>query len=320
MFHGGAGVARMKLGGLVNPQRYRRCRAIFRRPWLARLALAAGWPRSWEWQLQNGDRLRVPDARAARPLVDWLLESAPDPFPVSAESGCLVFQHGPWRIGLRPDAADFEMFQELLVRDVYRLGRFGAPLGTVVDLGAHVGLFALQAAAQAERVIGVEAAADNAAVAEQNIRRNGLSDRVQLHCAAITAGGQSSVTLFRSRRTYGHSLKASYAARWGEPIHEEVPALGLAELFQQAQIDRCGLLKCDLEGAEYDVFQAAPPELLRRIERLVIEVHRLTPRLEDERAARLVSQLRDAGLAVTLEPVQDARGQPLPWLLLTATR
>jgi hypothetical protein len=49
-------------------------------------------------------------------------------------------------------------------------------------------------------------------------------------------------------------------------------------------------------------------------------VHRLTPRLEDEPAARLVSQLRDAGLAVTLEPVHDARGQPQPWLLLTATR
>ena len=212
------------------------------------------------------------------------------------------------------------MFDEVLVRDVYRLDRFGASLGTVVDLGAHVGLFALQAAARAERVICVEAAADNAAVAEQNVRRNGLSDRVQVHRAAITAGGQSRVTLFRSRRTYGHSLKASYAARWGEPRDEEVAALGLAELFQQAQVDRCGLLKCDLEGAEYDVFQAAPPELLGRIERLLIEVHRLTPRLEDERAARLVSQLRAAGLDVRLEPVHDARGQPQPWLMLTATR
>ena len=101
---------------------------------------------------------------------------------------------------------------------------------------------------------------------------------------------------------------------------EEVPAIGLAELFERERIDRCGLLKCDLEGAEYDVFEAAPPALFQRIDRLVIEAHQLTPRLEEPRLARLRAQLRDAGLNVTVEPVHDARGQPLPWLLLLASR
>jgi FkbM family methyltransferase len=305
---------------LLSALRYRRCRAIFRRPLWAHVALAMGWPFGAEWELPTGERLHLPNLREAQPLFDWLLESAPDALPVTAEADCVIFRHGPWRIGLRPDAADFEMFAEVVLRDVYHVRRLPPSLGTVVDLGAHLGLFALQAAPLAERVICIEAAADNAELLAQNVRRNSAGDKVRSYHAAITAGAAAAVTLFRARRTYGHSLKASYAARWGQPGTEEVPAIGLAELFERERIDRCGLLKCDLEGAEYDVFEAAPPALVQRIDRLVIEAHRLTPRLEEPRLARLQAQLRDAGLTVTVEPVHDAHGHPLPWLLLLASR
>ena len=330
----------MSLRQLVSPSRYRRCRAIFRRPLAAQIALAAGWSWGREWRLKSGDRIRVPRVRSMRPLFDWLLESAPDPLPVAAEAGCFIFRHGPSHVCLRPAAEDFEVFQEVFLRDTYRVGQLRPSLGTVLDLGAHVGLFALRVAALAERVICVEPAAANAAVLEQTVRRNALGDKVRLHRGAITAGTTPRVSLFLAGRDYGHSLQASYAARWGAPTHEEVPAWGLAELFEREQIDRCGLLKCDIEGAEYAVFEAAPRDLLERIDRLILEVHLLRPRWEEPRLARLMAKLRDAGLTVafgsprrpakgedapdaardSLEPLYEQLSRDRPWALLFAQR
>jgi len=284
------------------------------------LALAAGWPFALEWELRSGGRIRVDDVRAARPLFDWLVESAPDPWPVTAEGGCLVFRSGPWQIGLRPDDADFEMFQEVMLHDAYGVAELPPRLGTVIDLGAHLGLFALRVAPLAERVICVEPAAANVAVLERNVRRNALGDKVRPCRCAITAGTAPSVPLFLARQSYGHSLLGSYAARWGVPSTEEVPALGLAELFAREQVDRCGLLKCDIEGAEYDVFEATPVDLLARIDRLIVEVHLLRPQQEKPRLERLAGKLREAGLTVLLEPLRADRARAQPWVLLYADR
>lgn len=330
----------MSLRQLLRPSRYRRCQAIFRRPLRAHVALAAGWSWGREWSLKSGDRLRIPLVRSARPLFDWLLDSAPDPWPVAAGADCLIFRYGPARVCLRPLAEDFEVFQEVFLRDTYRVGQLHPSLGTVLDLGAHVGLFALRVAPLAERVICVEPAAANAAVLEQMVRHNAWGDKVRLHRGAITAGTAASVPLFLARRDYGHSLQASYAARWGAPTHEEVPAWGLAELFERERIDRCGLLKCDIEGGEYDAFEAAPGGLLERIDRLILEVHLLRPRWEEPRLLRLLSRLRDAGLTVScanpgpaaqgngtadaardsLEPLYQQLTRDRPWALLFAQR
>jgi FkbM family methyltransferase len=295
---------------------------MFRRPWRVLLAEAVGWPGPLTLDLQAGGRVRVSNVRQLHAWFDWLLECSPDPLPVTAVGGCLTFRHAAARICLRPTAGDFEVFQEVFLRDAYRLEELSAAttLGTVLDLGAHVGLFAVRVAAQAERVICVEPAADNAEVLERNLQLNALGDKVRLHRAALSDGLWPRVALFRSRHSYGHSLHVAYAARWGAPRSEEVPAIGLAELFEREQLDRCGLVKCDLEGAEYAVFEAAPVDLLRRIDRLIIEVHLLRPQVEEPQLRQLAGKLREAGFIVELEDPRDEHGRRRPWMLLFANR
>jgi len=54
---------------------------------------------------------------------------------------------------------------------------------------------------------------------------------------------------------------------------EDVPKISRYGLFEQQNIINCDLLKCDIAGAEFEVFEAAPVELLKRIDRIAIEVH-----------------------------------------------
>ena len=66
--------------------------------------------------------------------------------------------------------------------------------------------------------------------------------------------------------------QAAYAASCVELATEtETP---LPEVFALGKIDRCDLLKVDIEGAEYGLFEKITPELWSKISRVVMEVHK----------------------------------------------
>jgi hypothetical protein len=52
-----------------------------------------------------------------------------------------------------------------------------------------------------------------------------------------------------------------------------VPVVGLDALVQLTGADRIAFLKMDVEGSEYDAFEAADPATLRRFDRIALEYH-----------------------------------------------
>src|SRR5262245_46201019 len=80
------------------------------------------------------------------------------------------------------------------------------PGGVLLDIGAHIGTFALAAAAQGCRVFAVEAGARNVGLLRESVRRNDWQGRVHvIHAAASDAAGELA---FSPYGPWGHVASA----------------------------------------------------------------------------------------------------------------
>ena len=98
-------------------------------------------------------------------------------------------------------------------------------------------------------------------------------------------------------------------------MQETVPTISLEDLLDKAACTEVDFLKCDVEGAEFEIFLSTPVPIIRRIRRLVMEVHLTIDQAESKEKA-LIERLREAGLAVRLHTPPG----PLLSRILTAQR
>ena len=126
----------------------------------------------------------------------------------------------------------------------------------VVDLGAHVGTFALGAAALGCDVVAVEAAPRNVRLLEAGIRENGLG-RVRVVSAAVS--DRPGVLRFVANGPFGQVCGDDYP---GPSI--DVPAVTLDGLLAEVGWDRIDFVKIDVEGAEIAAFRGMSEILGRK--------------------------------------------------------
>lgn len=150
-----------------------------------------------------------------------------------------------------------EVWQE----GVYRLDPADVAGQTVVDVGAHVGLFTLWAAHHgAHHVHAYEPAQDNADRLRAHLAAAGLADRVTVHPVAVGAAGGGVLSPPPDGNSGGRRLVDDDA---GEPV----PTVTLAEVVATA--GHVGVLKIDAEGSEYVML--ADPTPLHQVDRLAME-------------------------------------------------
>ena len=116
------------------------------------------------------------------------------------------------------------------------------PGDVVLDLGAHIGTFALAAAAAGCPVLAVEASSDNAALLRASASANRFRDVRVVTAAAVDRPG---TVEFSPRGPWGHV--AAPAA--GLPA-ESVLAVTVDELLTEAGVPTPALVKMDIEGSE----------------------------------------------------------------------
>jgi FkbM family methyltransferase len=140
----------------------------------------------------------------------------------------------------------------------------------VVDAGANVGLFAIWMARRMPtcRVVALEPFPENYAFLEENLRS---ATRGSVTAHPIALGGQSgeSVIVSGGGRSLDHRLVTGDARSAGSPVH----VVSLKDLLRLADSDRIALLKIDIEGSEYDVFDSMDVGAVGRVERMAIEYH-----------------------------------------------
>ena len=198
----------------------------------------------------------------------------------------------------------FFVFRELMA-DHYQLLRRSVPDGGhILDLGANVGIVSLFMAKLFPHatVYAYEPLPINYANLLKNIEINDVANVVPVN-AAVTADGRDLTMRFNFDNLGGSS------AVTGVPPYNEVKAVSvtLPEIFAKHSIDRCALLKMDIEGAEHEVL-ATNQELLARVDFLAMEAHfsqglRAQGHNADTLKQSLASMMARQALAVTAQEV-----------------
>ena len=159
--------------------------------------------------------------------------------------------------------------------------------GTVVDAGAHVGLFSLRAARHAARVIAIEPHPLTLHLLKLNLRQNAINNVTVMERALW--GSPKPVTLVDGAHSAANSVIA------GQSNGEEVKTVTLEEILRGAgPID---LLKLDVEGAEFGVIESARPATLAKVNAIVGELH---PEGKKERVSEIADKLRSVGFSVAI--------------------
>lgn len=292
----------MRLRRLLSPTRFLRCLRTFRQPFRAHWKLSYTQRNTPPIDLvfRNGQVLRQGPGKAMRRLWDSILYGKAGELPVTYKDGLLSFGWCSRRLSIRPLSEDFGVFCEVFLEDVYCLDGLGS-VDRVVDLGGHIGLFAARLAPVAKQVITVEPNPDNLALLRLNVKDFG--SRVTVVPLVVSSATGETLTLYKNQcNTGGHSLDAEFAmsavAAYGGDVSAiesmDVESISLSDLFDRCAVGYCDLLKCDIEGAEYAVFDSADLDTLNRIERILIECHG-HPGEDTTRIEKLEARLRDAG-------------------------
>jgi FkbM family methyltransferase len=202
---------------------------------------------------------------------------------------------------------------ELVLNSQYGAPRFFATgyrareTDTILDVGAHIGVFSVFAARLVPRgvVHALEPGAENFELLRKNLVVNEVGNSVA-HRLAL-GGTTGTVRLYHAPGSVGHSLylNPGWAAVPTEPrstqMHpkegfEEVSSQVLEEFLMENEIREVGYMKMNIEGAEYDVLLEAPVRVLQAVRFMQVELHPA----EDILARELVDRIRSAGFTTSV--------------------
>ena len=170
--------------------------------------------------------------------------------------------------------------QELLRHGIYEpqllatVKALLAPGGTFVDLGANEGYFSVVAAARVGpngRVVAIEPQRRLEPVLRRNFALNNCTQVTLAPVAVSDHAGTAELHLTPSMNNSASGLQAP--TRY--PLFRQPVVLAtLAQVFAKAGIERCDLLKIDIEGWEYEaVLGSRELFTARRVRALALEVH-----------------------------------------------
>jgi FkbM family methyltransferase len=170
----------------------------------------------------------------------------------------------------------------------------------VWDIGANVAAASLYfASVHGWDVAAYELFPKTAAAAEDNIRRSGLGDKIELNVVGLGAKTEKLTVTYNEASRGSNGLFGNTGKdKSGEEQSVEVRVVDVAEEIEKV-VRRAGnrpiLAKIDCEGAEYEILpRLAQTGKLRLLTAIILEEHSLTGRNRSE----ILTPLRDAGFIV----------------------
>ena len=132
----------------------------------------------------------------------------------------------------------------------------------VVDIGAHIGGTAILAASKGAEVYAYEPETENYKLLLENIKLNGLENKIHCFKKAIGKPGQRQLHL--NPDNSGMTSLSPIG-----PAGEKIETIPIEQVFKN--IAHCDLLKIDCEEAEYEFLYNLPVE---KIDRISMELHK----------------------------------------------
>ncbi len=164
--------------------------------------------------------------------------------------------------------------------------------GSVIDIGANVGLFSTLAACRGLSVLAIEPQPGFRAAFDERMGRNEIPlDRWILENAFVGSGGVLSTQESWNSSSHGGG-------------RDRPPTVSLSALMDKHGINEAAFVKMDIEGAEYALFDEV--DWLRRTRKIAMEVH-----ADAGSPSELVRVLRASGFQVRLRDADLRRQRTL---------
>ena len=155
---------------------------------------------------------------------------------------------------------------------------------TIIDIGSALGdtpmLFALQGA---KKVYGYELSKKNHEIASLNIKQNNLSNKIELYCAGI-----HSKIIKKDNKVLGAVINNQDYGQLSDKFYTIKQITNLHKI-------KDGVLKIDIDGFEYDIFENTSNDVFRRFSHIFLEYH--------YGPEKISHKLRTAGFKVLEEPI-----------------
>lgn len=192
----------------------------------------------WRETASPTDFVRLMRVRLANSKVGWLA----CPRPITAKVRVPVLGGDIW---LRSHTSDVGVLCEQLAGHAYRaLEDHDADVRTIVDLGANTGLVArwLLARYPKARIVCVEPEPGNVDMLRRNLARFNGRAAIVPHCVGAI---ERTTRLESSTGEWGYAMTGDSG---------DVEVTTMDRLVRNHDLDRIDVLKCDIEGAEREVF------------------------------------------------------------------
>jgi len=197
----------------------------------------------------------------------------------SVDSATLITTRKGLKYVLRPKMGDLSILHEILRNDLYSQWPVS---GIVVDIGAHIGVFAVQASASSDTVICYEPHPRNFGLLQKNIAINALNNVKALRQAVSDSQGIRRLWI-SDKKSYGHTF---YPSNGGFVSAIDVESVTLADVFSSNGLHRIDFLKMHCEGAELDILTQTRQDVLDRIGAIVVKYARDGVKIADVLTAR----------------------------------
>lgn len=172
------------------------------------------------------------------------------------------------KIKLRVNSTDLMALTHVWLLQEY--GRSGFEIrdtDIVIDVGAHIGLFALFSSQFCinGKVYCFEPVKENFDLLRTNLELNSVRNVVAINAAISTDNGI--VTIYLDEDESGHSM-------YGTGIKQvQVKSFSLQDVFDSNKLEKCDFLKIDCEGEEYKIIDSLQTPYFDKINKMCIEYH-----------------------------------------------
>ena len=195
------------------------------------------------------------------------------------------------KIKIRTNSTDLMALTNVWMTNEYDIENFQiAENDTIIDIGAHIGLFSLLVSqfCKTGKIFSFEPINDNFNLLVSNLKLN-QTENIHPFNLAVSKN-TSSVNLFLNSDQSAHSIFSS------DSESVTIQSISLQRILDENKISSCKLLKLDCEGAEYEIIDSLPIEYFNKIENIVIEYHLADSK--PELGKNLITKIQDAGFKI----------------------
>lgn len=222
----------------------------------------------------------------------------------------LIFNTKPHGIQFEVPDSLYQVFKEIFMADVYEIDDLVKQLPekpVVVDIGANAGFFdfILLSKLPDAVIFAFEPMPANVQRLSKTMDQNlGVKNNIHLHQMAVTGKEQEYLDIFMED-TDDNQVVASVFSGFNKSNTKgiRVPCISLTHIFKDNNLTGIDLLKMDCEGSEYDIIYNTPPELIQKINRMVVEVHDMDDRQNNIHF--FTTYLQELGFSVTSQPINS---------------